>query len=175
MIQLQVGDITEVQADAIVNAANSHLVPGGGVSGAIHRCGGSEIDTAGEGWLEENGLVYPGSAAITTAGALNAHFVIHAVGPIWVGGMANEDELLAETYRASIQLAEERALTSIAFPSISTGFFGYPVSAAAPIAMHTIIAALESSRYVTDVKMVLFDQETHDVYASALGSHAPLQ
>ena len=168
MIQLSQGDITQLSVDAIVNGANSHLVPGGGVSSAIHRFGGPEIDNECAGWLDANGLVKPGTAAITTAGDLHARCVIHAVGPVWIGGIADEATVLADTYRAAVQLADDRGLTSMAVPSISTGVFGYPMDQAAPVAIGALREALKSSRSVKDVTMVLFDQTAYDTYEQAL-------
>ena len=168
MIQLSQGDITQFSVDAIVNGANSLLVPGGGVSSAIHRFGGPEIDNECAEWRDNHGLVKPGTAAITTAGDLHALCVIHAVGPVWTGGIADEATVLADTYRAAMQLADERGLTSIAFPSLSTGVFGYPIDQAAPVAIDTLREAIRSSRSVKDVTVVLFDQETYDTYEQAL-------
>ncbi len=168
MINLLRGDITEVEADVIVNGANSHLVPGGEVSSAIHRCGGPDVDTACMEWVHDHGPVRPGSAAITTAGNLPALYIVHAVGPVWTGGHGDEADLLAQAYRASIALADAKGARSIAFPSISTGAFLYPVEKAAPVAIRAIFDALKTTRSVHEVKLLLLDQETFNAYSVAL-------
>jgi len=168
-VHLTLGDITAFESDAIVNAANSHLVPGGGVSGAIHRAGGPTIAEEGAAWVAEHGLVPPGGAAITTAGNLPAHYVVHAVGPMWHGGTEGEAEQLASAYRLAIELADSKGLRTIAFPSISTGIFGYPVGLAAPVALRAVKNALATTRITSDATFVLFDQATYDAYAEALG------
>src|SRR2546421_297243 len=119
-ITLLIGDITDEKADAIVNAANEHLAPGGGVCGAIHRCGGPQIWKECQAIIEKRGPVPPGFAVATTGGKLPARYVIHAVGPVWHGGSNGEPEMLASCYRESIRAADELKLVSIAFPSIST-------------------------------------------------------
>jgi len=167
-ISLSLGDITTVDADAVVNAANSHLVIGGGVCGAIHRVGGTSIVQESAAWVAEHGLVPPGEAAITTAGDLPARYVIHAVGPMWHGGGEGEAEQLASAYRSAIELADSRGLRYIAFPSISTGIFGYPVEEAAPVAVRAVRDAPRTTRITSDVSFVLFDQSTYDVYERAL-------
>ena len=166
-IRLERGDITRSHADAIVNAANSHLAPGGGVSGAIHRAGGRSIAEEGAQWVREHGTVPVGGAAATTAGNLPSRYVIHAVGPIWQGGGAQETELLASAYRSSIEVADELGLTSIAFPSISTGIFGYPVEQAAPVAIAAVAGALDAARHVCEATFVLYDEETYRAYERA--------
>lgn len=171
-ITLERGDITRVRVDAIVNAANSQLAPGGGVSGAIHAAGGPSIARESRAWVSAHSEVPTGEAALTGAGSLPATYVIHAVGPVWHGGHSREADLLASAYRSSIRLAEEARLTSIAFPSISTGIFGYPVGAAAAVALEAVATALETSEHVRDVRFVLFDDATHAAYASAI-RHLP--
>jgi O-acetyl-ADP-ribose deacetylase len=136
-LELQIGDITLQQADAIVNAANQHLAGGGGVDGAIHRRGGPEI-------MAETERRYPqgcatGQAVVSTAGKLAAKYVIHAVGPRWSGGQRGEAELLQSAYRSSLQLAVEHRCRTIAFPALSTGAYGYPMEAAIRIALATVI------------------------------------
>ena len=167
-IQLLKGDITTVEADAIVNAANSLLVVGGGVSGAVHRVGGPILDEACRTWVEEHGPVPPGESAITVGGNLPARYVIHAVGPMWHGGEEGEPEQLASAYHSAVRLADENGLSSIAFPSISTGIFGYPAELAAPIAVRSIRDALRTTRMLGTVSMVLFDDEAYVVHERAL-------
>jgi O-acetyl-ADP-ribose deacetylase (regulator of RNase III) len=160
-IALAQGDITKIAADAIVNAANSTLLGGGGVDGAIHSAGGPSI-------LEECrrlGGCETGQAKATTAGGLPARYVIHTVGPIWRGGDNNEDELLAACHRNALELAASLGCTTITFPAISTGAFGFPVDRAARIALATVA---EASADLERVTFVLFDRHTYDVFASAL-------
>jgi O-acetyl-ADP-ribose deacetylase (regulator of RNase III) len=167
-IQLMKGDITAVEADAIVNAANSLLVVGGGVSGAVHHAGGSAIDEACRAWIDEHGPVPPGESAITTAGDLPARYVIHTVGPMWHGGTEGEPEQLASAYRSAIELADQHGLTSVAFPSISTGIFGYPAELAAPIAVESLRDAMRTTRAVLEAVLVLYDDESYAVHQRAL-------
>ncbi len=130
-IRLERGDITEYPTDAIVNAANSELLPGGGVCGAIHRAGGPAIANECARIRSERGPLLPGQAVATTAGRLKAKYVIHTVGPVWHGGDQGEPEALSSCYRECMRIADESGLHSIAFPAISTGIFGYPVEQAA--------------------------------------------
>jgi O-acetyl-ADP-ribose deacetylase (regulator of RNase III) len=157
------GDITRVETDAIVNAANKTLLGGGGVDGAIHRAAGPEL-------LEEcrklNGCE-TGKAKISKGYNLPAKYVIHTVGPIWHGGNDNEDELLASCYRTSLQLAAENGIKTIAFPSISTGAYRFPVKRAARIAMLEISRFLEEKGSIDKVYMVCFDKKTMDAYTEA--------
>jgi O-acetyl-ADP-ribose deacetylase (regulator of RNase III) len=174
-ITLKQGDITREQVDAIVNAANSSLMGGGGVDGAIHRIGGriilDECRQIRESRLPEG--LPAGQAVATSAGNLPAGYVIHTVGPVWHGGKSGEPELLASCYRESIHVAAERKLTSIAFPAISTGVFGYPKDAAAKIAINTIVELLRGgSSPVADVRFIVFDAETYDIYEAKLKSLA---
>ena len=169
-ITLVRGDITGVTADAIVNAANSQLAPGAGVCGAIHAAGGPSIAAESAEWIRTRGAVPTGGAAITGAGRLHAHFVIHAVGPIWRGGGSGEADQLRSAYRSSIELADARGLSSIAFPSISTGIYGYPVDEAAPIAVAAAEEALARAKNTRDVTFVLFDRETYEAYERALAA-----
>lgn len=167
-LELVQGDITRQDTDAIVNAANPSLSGGGGVDGAIHRAGGYEI-------LEECrklGGCPPGEARITTGGRLPAPYVIHAVGPVYYGGQSGEAEVLASAYRHSLELASEHGLHSVAFPSISTGAYGYPVELAAPIALDTVIGYLREHPEIQLVRFVLYDTPTYTVYERALGVHA---
>jgi O-acetyl-ADP-ribose deacetylase (regulator of RNase III) len=159
------GDITREETDAIVNAANESLLGGGGVDGAIHRAGGPEI-------LEECktiGGCPTGEARITTGGKLRARHVIHTVGPVWQGGGSHEAELLSRCYRNSLSLAAKHQIKSIAFPSISTGAYGYPVVEAAKVAMATVAAFLRDELLAPhEVRFVLFDDRALRAYDDAL-------
>jgi O-acetyl-ADP-ribose deacetylase (regulator of RNase III) len=168
-LKLVVGDITRVTADAIVNAANSALAGGGGVDGAIHRAGGESIMQDLDRIRGTTGGCATGSAVVTGAGRLPARFVFHAVGPVYRGGNHGEAELLASCYRTCLNLAEEHAVQTIAFPSISTGVYGYPVSEAARIALKEVTEHLERETIrLIEVKFVLFSQADYQVYASCL-------
>ncbi|MDP8982641.1 MAG: O-acetyl-ADP-ribose deacetylase [Acidobacteriota bacterium] len=168
-LRLVTGDITKLRVDAIANAANSQLSGGGGVDGAIHRAGGPAIMRELDIIRAGQGSCPTGSAVATTAGALPAKFVFHAVGPIYRDGRHREADLLASCYATCLRLAEEREVRAISFPSISTGVYGYPVGEAAPIALGTVIEHLERPESgVREVLFVLFDQGTFDVYASVL-------
>jgi O-acetyl-ADP-ribose deacetylase (regulator of RNase III) len=169
-INLLTGDITLQNADAIVNAANQQLAPGGGVCGAIHRAGGPTIREECEGIVQKRGPLPTGQAVATTAGRMKARYVIHTVGPVWHGGRGGEPEKLAGSYRESIRVADELKLKSIAFPSISTGIFGYPVELAAPVALEAVVDALSTASNLRDVRFVLFDQPTFDAYCAAAQS-----
>lgn len=163
-LELAIGDITHESTDAIVNAANSSLLGGGGVDGAIHRA-------AGPGLLEEckkiraqRGTLPPGQAVSTSGAKLTAKYVIHTVGPVWYGGESNEPETLASCYRECLRLAHELKCASISFPSISTGAFGYPVHEAAKVALRAVVESLEQSHSITLVRFVLFDSHSHEAY-----------
>ncbi|MBE0431487.1 MAG: O-acetyl-ADP-ribose deacetylase [Dehalococcoidia bacterium] len=163
------GDITEQATDAIVNAANSGLMGGGGVDGAIHRAGGPAILEECKAIVAGQGRLPTGMAVITTGGKLRARHVIHTVGPIWHGGTEKEAELLASAYYQCLKLAAENKLASISFPSISTGAYGYPVDQAARIAVSTVVSFLENQvTTIEEVVFVLFDSRTHQRYLSAL-------
>ncbi|MCW4007127.1 MAG: O-acetyl-ADP-ribose deacetylase [Candidatus Bathyarchaeota archaeon] len=167
VIRLVKGDITEMEKDAIVNAANSSLMGGGGVDGAIHRKGGPKI-------LEEckkiratewpNGLPV-GKAVITSAGNLKAKYVIHTVGPIWRGGDYGEAELLTQAYQNSLRLAVAKGLKSIAFPAISTGAYGYPVETACQIALTAVKDFLQKEDGLDEVVFVLFSESAFRIYS----------
>src|SRR5271166_3402032 len=161
------GDITREQADAIVNAANSSLLGGGGVDGAIHHAGGPAILEACKQVVTRIGRLPAGQAVATPAGRLSAKYVIHTVGPIWSGGNRGEAETLASCHRESIRIADESQLTSIAFPAISTGAYGYPVDQASRIAVSSAAAALEKATHVREIRFVLFDSPTWGHYANA--------
>jgi O-acetyl-ADP-ribose deacetylase (regulator of RNase III) len=173
VIELIEGDITRQSVDAIVNAANSSLMGGGGVDGAIHRAGGLEILEECRKIVVEHGSLPPGRAVSTTAGQLPAGFVIHTVGPVWHGGAHGEPQTLASCYRESLTIADKLHLTSIAFPSISTGVYGYPVAPAADIALKTVSITLPDLRHVREVRFVLFSNADFQTYSRALNSLAP--
>ncbi len=176
VLRLVIGDITRVPADAIVNAANSALRGGGGVDGAIHRAGGPSIMQELDEIRARQGGCPTGSAVVTGAGNLPARYVFHAVGPIWRGGTHNEPALLASCYRTCLALAEERGLSTISFPSISTGAYGYPVREAASIAIQEVCRHLERPETrLREVTFVLFDQATWEAYAEALRQRAPVE
>jgi O-acetyl-ADP-ribose deacetylase (regulator of RNase III) len=156
-IELVQGDLTREATDAIVNAANEELLPGGGVCGAIHRAGGPAIAAECRRIVRERGPLADGEAAMTTGGDLPARFVIHAVGPVWDGGRRGEPEALASCYQQAIRLADEAGLASVAFPAISTGVYGYPTDRAAPVALAAVREALSGTRAVRLVRFVLFD------------------
>ncbi|GAB4283391.1 MAG: ADP-ribose-binding protein [Coriobacteriia bacterium] len=168
ILRLERGDITRYAVDVIVNAANSSLMGGGGVDGAIHHAGGPAILEACRAIVAERGRLPAGEAVITTGGDLPASNVIHTVGPVWQGGGAGEEVTLASAYRASMRLADAEELATIAFPSISTGAYGYPVRAAATVALATVAEELRRAQYVREATFVLFDDATYDAYADAL-------
>jgi O-acetyl-ADP-ribose deacetylase len=153
-------DITAETTDALVNAANSSLLGGGGVDGAIHDAGGPAILDECHQIVRRIGALPAGQAVITTGGRLAAKFVIHTVGPIYRDGQHGEAETLASCHRDSIRLADEHALHSVAFPAISTGAYGYPVNKAATVAIGAVVEALASTRNVTQCRFVLFDVAT---------------
>jgi O-acetyl-ADP-ribose deacetylase (regulator of RNase III) len=167
LLVLVQGDITRQDTDAIVNAANSTLLGGGGVDGAIHRAGGPEILDACKKIVAEIGRCPTGEAVITTAGRLPAKHVIHTVGPVWRGGKSGEPELLASAYRSSLALAAEKGMKTIAFPSISTGAYRFPVDEAAAIALGTVAEFAKRSDF-DEVRFVLFSAEDLRTYGEAL-------
>jgi O-acetyl-ADP-ribose deacetylase (regulator of RNase III) len=153
-------DLTEENTDAVVNAANSYLLGGGGVDGAIHDAGGPAILAECRKIVGKIGTLPAGKAVITTGGQLSAKYVIHTVGPVYRGGEPGVAEALASCHRESVRLADDHGLASLAFPAISTGAYGYPVAEAAPIAISATIEALASAKHVTLCKFVLFDIST---------------
>lgn len=166
VLELVTGDITRQTTEAIVNAANSQLAGGSGVDGAIHRAGGPTI-------MAETRQRYPqgcptGDAVITGAGQLPARYVIHAVGPIWRGGQRHEAEQLASAYEKSLAMTVAHQCHSVAFPSLSTGAYGYPVALAAQTTLSTVLAFLHEHQEPSCVRFVLFDNETYTAYAAAL-------
>lgn len=162
------GDITRQNTDAIVNAANSSLMGGGGVDGAIHRAGGPAILEECKQVVARQGRLPTGKAVITTGGNLKARYVIHTVGPVWRGGDRGEADLLASAYRESLEVATENNLSSVSFPSISTGAYGYPVAEAANMALATVINFLQRVTSLREVIFVLFDANTYSVYCNIL-------
>lgn len=171
-IKLIEGDITQLKADAIVNAANSSLMGGGGVDGAIHRAGGPAILEACKEIRARQGKCPTGEAVLTTAGALPARYVIHTVGPVWQGGGSDEPEYLRRCYHNSLELAAEHGVSSIAFPNISTGVYGYPKDKAAAVALQAIrsYGAAHPGSSVQVVLLVCFDQENYEHYARLLSA-----
>src|SRR5215470_4433543 len=163
-LELLMGDITDETTDAIVNAANSTLLSGGGVDGAIHRAAGPALLEECRKIRAQRGSLPAGQAVSTSGAKLNVKYVIHTVGPVWHGGQAKEAETLASCYRESLRLANELECASISFPSISTGAFGYPVQDAAQVALRTVIEHLQQTRSVTLVRFVLFDSHSYQAY-----------
>jgi len=161
---LSLADITAQKVDAIVNAANTRLAGGGGVDGAIHRAGGPAILDA----CRKIGGCPTGSAVITTGGNLLAPYVIHAVGPVYRRGASEAPVLLRRAYKSCLNLAENNGITSIAFPSISTGAYGYPIAEAAQVALSTVIEHITGPSRIEQVIFVLFSSRDFDVYASLL-------
>ena len=164
ILEVVQGDITQQDTNAMGNAANSHLAGGGGVDGAIHRAGGPSI-------MDELRVKYKGcptgSAVITGGGNLRAKYVIHAVGPIY-SGSPKDDQLLSSAYRTSLELCTKHKISSIAFPSISTGVYGYPVEEASRVALKTVKDYLQDHSEIKLVRFVLFDSRTYSVYEQAL-------
>ncbi len=163
------GDITAQATDAIVNAANSGLMGGGGVDGAIHRAGGPAILEECKQIVAKQGRLPTGKAVITSGGNIRAKHVIHTVGPIWQGGSKGEAALLKSAYRESLKLAAEHNLSSVSFPSISTGAYGYPLAEASGVAIGAVASFMqEQVTSIKEVVFVLFDARTYQAYASAL-------
>ncbi len=165
IVELIRGDITTEETDAIVNAANSRLAGGGGVDGAIHRAGGPEIMAE---CRKIPGGCPTGEAVITTGGRLKARYVIHTVGPVYSGGTSGEEEKLKNAYRNSLAIASARGLKSVAFPSISTGVYGYPVEEAARAALLTVKEFVKTGKEIKLIRFVLFSDRDLQVYSNAL-------
>ena len=163
-LELVEGDITRQDTEAIVNAANTALRPGGGVDGAIHRAGGPAIEAEGR----RHGGCPTGEARITTGGNLKARYVIHTVGPVYRDGFHREPDLLASCYRESLKLASAKGIKSLAFPSISTGVYGYPMADAARVALKTVTDYLAHHPEIERVRFVLFGRTAYEVYEQAL-------
>ena len=163
-IQIIQGDIAKLNVDAIVNAANSSLMGGGGVDGAIHRAGGPIILSECREIVARQGRCGTGQAVITSGGNLQAKYVIHTVGPVWHGGNSDEPKLLKNAYRNSLKLAIESGIETIAFPNISTGVYGFPKDKAAEIAVKTVTEFLTETDQIQHVYFVCFDQENYELY-----------
>jgi O-acetyl-ADP-ribose deacetylase (regulator of RNase III) len=166
-IFFEAGDITKQSTDAIVNAANSRLMGGGGVDGAIHRAGGPVILEECRKIVAQQGHLPPGEAVHTTGGELSAAFVIHTVGPVWQDGMQGESGILANAYRNSLRLADRLGLHSVAFPAISTGVYGYPSEAAAAVAVCTVVDELSQARSIHEVRFVLYSLDMLSIFIQA--------
>jgi len=170
-LRLVQGDITEQEVDAVVNAANSSLMGGGGVDGAIHRAGGPAILEECKAIVSRQGRLPTGQAVITTAGHMPSEHVVHTVGPVWHGGTSSEDELLADAYRNSLALAAASGCRTVAFPSISTGVYSFPIERAARIALRTLIEEMPKHD-LDEVRLVLFGAHDFGVYRNALAKVA---
>lgn len=160
------GDLTQAEHEAIVNAANSSLLGGGGVDGAIHRAAGPELLAACKAIAAKRGPLPPGQAVITPGFRLKARWVIHTVGPIWHGGGHDEERLLASCYDASLALAKEHSLSNVAFPAISCGAYGYPLDSAASVAVGRLSAGIAAG-LVREAAMILFSEAAHDAFVTA--------
>jgi O-acetyl-ADP-ribose deacetylase (regulator of RNase III) len=172
-IRLLQGDITRQATDAIVNAANSGLMGGGGVDGAIHRAGGPAIMEECRRIRDEIGRLPAGKAVITTGGNLRAKYVIHTVGPVWHGGARGEAETLASAHTESLKLAVEKGLQSVSFPAISTGAYGYPMELAAKVALQSVMDFAGKNTGIKEINFVLFDSPTYQVFADVFKELSP--
>jgi O-acetyl-ADP-ribose deacetylase (regulator of RNase III) len=170
VLALEQGDLTEAKVDAIVNAANSHLAHGGGLAGAIVRRGGRGIQDESDAWVHEHGPAGHTRPALTGAGHLPARAVIHAVGPVWQGGQHGEPENLRAAYASALALAGQQGFASVAFPSISTGIFGFPVEQAAPIAVQAVVdfCSAHAASSVREIRFTLIDAPTVAAFERAL-------
>jgi O-acetyl-ADP-ribose deacetylase (regulator of RNase III) len=171
IIEVLQGDITKLKVDCIVNAANTSLLGGGGVDGAIHRAGGREILEACMKIRERQGGCSVGEAVITPAGKLEAKYVIHTVGPVWNNGKSNEEEKLRDCYFNTLELAKQYNVISIAFPNISTGIYRFPKVNAARIAIDEVISFIKEQELMITVKFICFDDENYEIYKEMLMSH----
>jgi len=169
-IEVIQGDITKCLLDCIVNAANTSLLGGGGVDGAIHRAGGKQILDECIRIRNVQGNCPTGEAVITTGGQLQAKHVIHTVGPVWNGGSNNEEAKLSNCYRNTLNLAVENEIKSIAFPNISTGIYGYPKDKAAEIALKTVADFVGENAGIERIQFICFDRENYDIYLERLGN-----
>ncbi|MFC1667859.1 O-acetyl-ADP-ribose deacetylase [Chlamydiota bacterium] len=167
-LKLVQGDITLQDTEAIVNAANSSLMGGGGVDGAIHRAGGPSILEECKKNRQKKGTCPPGQAVITTGGNLQASYVIHTVGPIWNGGNRNECDVLAQSYTNSLVLAERKGIKTISFPSISTGAYRFPIEEAARLALKMVSEYVQGKTRIEEVRFILFSQADYNTYCSLL-------
>ncbi|NFV11495.1 ADP-ribose-binding protein [Clostridium sporogenes] len=167
-IKILKGDITKENVDAIVNAANSSLLGGGGVDGAIHRVGGNKILEECKDIVSKIGSLKTGEAVITSGGNLKVKYVIHTVGPIWHGGDSNEENLLSNAYKNSLKLAAEKNIKTIAFPNISTGVYRYPKDEAAKIAYNSVKESLIKYENIEEVRFVCFDEYNYKLYQDLL-------
>jgi len=174
-LSLEQGDLTEARVDAIVNAANEHLAHGGGLAGAIVRRGGAVIQQESDAWVRAHGPAGHDRPALTGAGALAAKAILHAVGPVWRGGTHREPEALRTAYTSALALADAERFTSLAFPSISTGIFGYPVEPAAAIALRAVLdfCAANPNSALRDIRFVLLDAPTVAVFQREFARRFP--
>lgn len=167
LLELVEGDITEMETDAIVNAANEYLAHGGGVAGAIARKGGPAIQRESDEWVRKYGPVPTGSAAITSGGNLKARYVIHAVGPVY-DGTPRSAELLASAVRSALKMADEHGLKSVALPAISTGIFGYPMEEAAEVSLKAAMEYLRGETGLERVVFCLYGRPAYETFAATL-------
>lgn len=165
------GDITKMQTDAIVNAANTSLLGGGGVDGAIHRAGGKTILEECVAIRNRQGGCKTGEAVITTGGNLSAKYVIHTVGPVWNGGRSGEGRLLAQAYINSLKLAVENRINTISFPNISTGIYHFPKQSAAEIAIASVTEFLKANDTIGEIIFVCFDDDNYSIYQNLLAAN----
>lgn len=168
MIELIKGDITKIEVGAIVNAANTSLLGGSGVDGAIHKAGGKSILDECQKIRNKQGGCKIGEAVITTAGKLPAKFVIHAVGPVWNNGKSNEEKLLASAYFNSLKLVLQNKINTVSFPNISTGIYKFPKEKAAKIAIQTVADFLATTEKIEKIIFVCYDDENHQIYSKLL-------
>lgn len=166
LLALYQGDLTDERVDAIVNAANEHLWHGGGLAGAIVRKGGNEIQRESQAWIQQHGKASHAQPALTGPGKLPCKAIIHAVGPMWRGGKHNEVDALQAAYNSALLLAESEKFSSLAFPSISTGIFGFPVDRAAQIAIHTVCAFCEThpNSVLREIRFTIIDAPTVTIF-----------